>query len=474
MKSNFFLNFIFLQFLYFIIKCQIIDSPPNKNSITITLEEQLNNESFIIGQKGSLVFIINNTNTSGIFNIIDIENKTSFNTTIVDTEKKNYNIICRFWNPSNNETNTYLKLFCDLETILEKNDNNYTFTEAKFNYDKYIIKVVSEINKINIKQYEKEIPFLYSSEQIINVNTKNNSYEIKFNIGKYNNEILILSGGDFNMITINNNCIIQGKELICNISKEKLEEIYQKENQGFSLMTHLESIGFILFKEIGKITVSIKIKEKELLNIKIGNLLDNTISVGEYIAYETNIVSVPNILTKNYVIKINNDIYTIFFRKSEGTNSLLFLIKADKEGNFSLFEIQRYIDDMHPKYNFYINNYREKEIYEVKREGTQIIFNYPEILDFSTKDILYINYYLENPKVYKSIKINPDSNEDLECNNYINMKKCIVPKTHFAGKPNGYYYTYHLNHLNKYSVFYSLPPIKVIIPIKNEIILRIN
>ena len=47
-------------------------------------------------------------------------------------------------------------------------------------------------------------------------------------------------------------------------------------------MTHLESIGFIHFKEIGKITVSIKIKEKEndihiSYNFNLGELTNNEI-----------------------------------------------------------------------------------------------------------------------------------------------------------------------------------------------------
>jgi hypothetical protein len=54
------------------------------------------------------------------------------------------------------------------------------------------------------------------------------------------------------------------------------------------------------------------------------------------------------------------------------------------------------------------------------------------------------------------------------------MKNCSVPKEHFTGKQSGNYYTYHLNSFADYSKSYELSPIKVIIPDKNETLIRIN
>ena len=54
-----------------------------------------------------------------------------------------------------------------------------------------------------------------------------------------------------------------------------------------------------------------------------------------------------------------------------------------------------------------------------------------------------------------------------EENNFKNenerILRCIVPKSHFENKQNGYYNTYHLNHKNKYIQFYEFSPIKVIL-----------
>ena len=38
-----------------------------------------------------------------------------------------------------------------------------------------------------------------------------------------------------------------------------------------------------------------------------------------------------------------------------------------------------------------------------------------------------------------------------------------MPKTHFEGKENGYYYIIHVNDLNENSTFYEIHPFKVIL-----------
>jgi len=53
---------------------------------------------------------------------------------------------------------------------------------------------------------------------------------------------------------------------------------------------------------------------------------------------------------------------------------------------------------------------------------------------------------------------------DLECENINkNWKRCTVPKSHFKGLENGYYFTKHQNHLNGKSISYEAPPVEVIL-----------
>ena len=49
------------------------------------------------------------------------------------------------------------------------------------------------------------------------------------------------------------------------------------------------------------------------------------------------------------------------------------------------------------------------------------------------------------------------------------MLTCIVPKSHFDGKENGYFFITHKNHLNGYSTCYEIPPVKVILTKENSI-----
>ena len=63
----------------------------------------------------------------------------------------------------------------------------------------------------------------------------------------------------------------------------------------------------------------------------------------------------------------------------------------------------------------------------------------------------------------KEVTLNPDT-YDLECKVAGSQTfACLVPKSHFKGKENGYYYTYRSNYKNTKAIDYMLPPIKVIL-----------
>ncbi len=89
-------------------------------------------------------------------------------------------------------------------------------------------------------------------------------------------------------------------------------------------------------------------------------------------------------------------------------------------------------------------------------KSSNIFYIYPETLDFSSSDSLYIIILAE--KIYRmsGFKLNPDR-EELACD--INLGKCIVPRSHF--KNNGYYYIHHKNNINKYSIDYGIFGVKV-------------
>ena len=94
------------------------------------------------------------------------------------------------------------------------------------------------------------------------------------------------------------------------------------------------------------------------------------------------------------------------------------------------------------------------------------MWSYPKVLDFTMQDNITIEYWMDRPKNLDGIKLNKDA-PDLECENINSFKRCIIHKSHFKGKENGYYYTMYRNCLNSTSIFYELPPTKVILT-KND------
>ena len=139
---------------------------------------------------------------------------------------------------------------------------------------------------------------------------------------------------------------------------------------------------------------------------------------------------------------------------------------VNNEGIHWLKEIteEKIFNDLNIKYNFRIQPVNNEEKIDFKRvTGTFIFFNYPNILDFTKSDSLFIEYALENPKSLVGLTFN-ENKEDLSCQTIGKfIKKCTVPKSHFEGKKTGYYFLKHNNHLNGKSTSYEGLPVKVIL-----------
>ena len=88
---------------------------------------------------------------------------------------------------------------------------------------------------------------------------------------------------------------------------------------------------------------------------------------------------------------------------------------------------------------------------------------YPEILDFTKSDSLYINYAAEGGSMINGLSLNEDK-EDLSCEKIPDkVVRCTVPKNHFEGKKTGYYFIKHTNHKNTKSTSFEISPLKIIL-----------
>ena len=450
------------------------DSTPIKVTKTfeINIRREDNMNTIYIGDKGTLYLISDYNDTEeNIFNETNIEEKTKFTTLILCDNKIYYNISCHLWK----NTEGIICIFCTLYENLGKGKHKININKTNFNYDNHIINFVPLVNDLTVQQFEKPLPFLYSKRQLINIEEEKDDYCLKFNTGYYNNEHLIILPKSRGRILLDK-CSLKNKELICNINKKELEEFSLRQLDLFVYYPYDER-GLISFKMVEEISVNYTLP-KINLNITIGKLIEEHFDLNNFFAYEvnTNDTNIQNLSTESFSLNFEDTNGECFFKKvNEKPLYLLCSVNMEEEAIISLSEIKEEIilTEIHSKYNFYIQPVKNDEKIILKGEGSFPMFTIQKTLDFSKNDELTLDLILGMPYNTKSIKLNLDSDEELKCNDLFDtIKKCIVPKSHFVNKESGYYFIYHLNHLNKYIKFYEFTPIQVIF--SNELIIKIK
>lgn len=129
---------------------------------------------------------------TNIFNISDIETKTSVYINIIGKTSKYYRK-CRLWKPKTGK----LRFFCDLDN-LKSSENNITFERFNFIYNGQTI-IVKTDDYFQIKVLDYAISFLYSDIQIIDLEQELESYNLRFKFDLYNNKdvFYIFSGNSY-------------------------------------------------------------------------------------------------------------------------------------------------------------------------------------------------------------------------------------------------------------------------------------
>ena len=322
------------------------------------------------------------------------------------------------------------------------------------------------------KKLNKNIIDLYSSKQTIILKEDKEIYDLKFKIVSYNNEMLLI-----NYQNALENCKQVDNELICHITKSKLEEILtpaidkNKIYLEYFIPDSIKRGGIFSLIFIPPIEVKSFIPKKDIY-VGITKLIENIAEYETLIAYRTNVTDISNVTTnlESFRLKFENrdgeKSSKCSFRKYE--NSPLLLVCFVEDGIFWLKDIKEEIilDDINIKYNFRIQpvTNTKKIISDRNENGSFIFFLYPEILDFTKEDILNVDYVIKHPDSLTGLTFNEDA-EDLTCETLgKQLKRCKVPKSHFNGKESGYYFTKHSNFLDGKSFSYEAPPIKIILP----------
>ena len=347
-----------------------------------------------------------------------------------------------------------LTILCSVEEQIPYGEYYARFNNVKFNYNGYEV-IVNGNDNFYFKKLDKYLIDLYADDQIINVEEGKNLYEIKFKIHSYNQERLFLvnTGGIFYL----EKCNANKNELICTISKERLEEIMGKNNEKFSFAFNnggdSEDSGGLQVSSY--LYLNYKYPKKEDIYVKIIKLLSKCSHMDTTIAYETNITNISRITPtfESFELSFNNlGKRSCSLRKTDGIPLLIICQMGfgNNKFNNSLSEIKEEIilDNRNIKYNFRIQPVKNTEkFYACTSFGAMNMWSYPEVLDFTIQDSITIEYWMGNPSCLYGIRLNKDA-PDLECENIKGFKRCIVHKSHFKGKENGYYYTRYRNCLD--------------------------
>ena len=272
---------------------------PDDNKIFVNIIEK---ENAYIGEKGNFYLNTDFHDEENIFNISDIEEKTSFDTFIYlnNNEGEKYTIICRLWKQVNNN----LTILCKMDNIFSFVDLYVNFEKCLSIYNNYRITLKS-LSKFHLIYLNSSLPFLYSEQQIIRIEDNKEYYELKLKTEEYNNEILYLYSNDA-YISLDK-CSKKTNELICKIEKGDIEEVLLYNNQKFDIFSYHESFGKYKIKNIDDIIVIDNRWEKQDIFVGIVKLLQKYIDQNNYITYETNITSISNIVSDKFELKNNNN-----------------------------------------------------------------------------------------------------------------------------------------------------------------------
>ena len=430
----------------------------NKNS-EVEIEFRTKEEKVLVGTKVVLLFTTNFSDTS-IFNPSTIE-KDSFFITEVRRESDIINASCRLWILSDNK----ISLFCNLnEKKFYKRFYNITISNQSFKYNNLLIKIIFLQDIIQIDQRYLSIPFLYSHKQIININD-DDSYELKFKIEIYEKELLYICGSNNNYGVLDN-CQVNENELICTITKEKIEEFLVEKNEHFKIGAMHEDFGLIPFDHVLDITINYENVQRQNIYLEIKEIIGSNTEMNVPVGLVTNVTDLPNFISAKfeemkYFKKMTNRPLTLFYNFS-------FEIDYIMKSNYTEEVV---ISDIHYKYNFRIQPSEFEGHITVKEEGTNIFLTYPQELIYDSEEkTLQIIYIANNPDKLGWMALNYD-NWGLDCRDENKMKICLVSKSHFDGKQSGYYYTrYTGSRRYPYWIYYDSPLIKVSKPLEINII----
>ena len=408
------------------------------------------------GKKGTLAIIASSTHTFKE----DTTRKIYFESKI-SNERNTYKVECGFWKAL--EDNLYA--FCSIRTDIPAGKYNIDFTGiSQFDYQEKTIKFSD--SKFEFEKLDKDLIDLYSDKQEINIVEGQDLYELKFNVVSYNQELLTL----YTRAKIVLECKQENNQLICPIKKDELEKGLEQQSYNLRVTYIGEKEREARLPLTGPIILNDNIAQKTDVYIGITKLLENVMETDSFITYETNVTNISKVMTsiEHFGLEFENDKKDheesgCLFKKNDGFPLFIVCLVAF-DGTSWLREIKQEIvvKEANVRYNFRIQPCKKEDKIYSGGEGSPILWSYPQLLDFTKADTLYIDF---DEDVSSNMKLTFNENKpDLSCTKRENkLLRCTVPNNHFEGKQSGNYFIKHTNFKNTKSTNYESNPIKVIV-----------
>ena len=274
-----------------------------------------------------------------------------------------------------------------------------------------------------------------------------------------------------NIITLD--CSIKNNEMVCSFDTKQIQaqliSKYTKvkiisENKRGEIKKHY-LVPFEFNYNLDKITI----------NVTLIQPLRNYIWQNEYLAFDSNVIDIQPLISDDFKMKFRSHSGSrqFFCKLIKGENTTLKMICNVSDyldyPDLSIIDNEIILDNIYYKYIFRLQKYyASRDILMRSYKYPKILGISPNVLDFTQKDeyiveiIFEVNEY---PSNLFSVRFN-QSAEILNCDHFINVKKCYVKNDHFLENKTGYYHLIHGHFKDilegKY-ISYEILPLKVIL-----------
>ena len=374
--------------------------------------------------------------TKDIFNSSDIEEKSEFHTSIHN--RYDLKATCRLWKP----TNENLKIFCKIEDTSSIYSYYSSYLNGwSFNYSSYKVNVKRPYSNYNFYiSVISDLPFIYSAEQVINIEEGKDLYELQFKFSEYNNQLLFLYySGKYKYL---DNCSDKLKDnyLICQLGKEEIEEILITNIQKFDIYSYNSNSNFNKYKIelIQNITIIHNIPQKKDIYIGITKLLENNNNYYGFIPYETNVTNISNLVSDFFYIETSSLYSKCYFKKNIKDPLILLCLSQETTyySNRYLGQIENEIvlNNSNAKYNFRIQPGNNTEYFSFIYYGSKGISFYPKVLDFNLKESFSLYYIMDYSSYTYQVQLNLDSEPLIFYYSNDLLAYCNINRKHFKNK----------------------------------------